>query len=97
MLSSYLNLTFQEAILETTKLSNKGQIVIPHRIREQYGWKAGVEFTVEGIEGGIALRPVKKIKPTALDEVYGCLPYKGPRKSLADMEEGIHKGARQSE
>ncbi|NKB68161.1 MAG: AbrB/MazE/SpoVT family DNA-binding domain-containing protein [Candidatus Latescibacteria bacterium] len=80
--------------MDTTKLSNNGRVVIPQRIREQYGWEAGTEFIVEGIEGGIALQPVKKIKPTTIDEVYGCLPYQGPRKSLADMEEGIRKGAR---
>ena len=38
--------------MERTKLSSKGQVVIPHRIRDGLGWKAGVEFVVEPIEGG---------------------------------------------
>ncbi len=79
--------------METTRLSRKGQIVIPHRIREQFGWGPGVEFAVEAIHGGIALRPITELKPTTVDEVCGCLPYRGPRKSLQDMEEGIRKGA----
>ena len=81
--------------METTRLSPKGQIVIPHRIRKQYGWDAGVEFAVEAIDGGIALRPIKESTPTTIEEVYGCLPYQGPRKSLQDMEEGIRTGARE--
>ncbi len=80
--------------MDSTRLSNKGQIVIPHRIRERFGWDAGVEFTVEPIEGGIALRPVARTPATTVDEVYGCLPYSGPRKSLKDMEQAIAQGAR---
>lgn len=81
--------------METTRLSHKGQVVIPYRIREQFGWKPGVEFTVEGFEGGIALRPVRELEPTTTEEVYGCLHYQGSRKSLQDMEEGVRKGARE--
>lgn len=81
--------------MEKTRLSHKGQVVIPHRVREEFGWRPGVEFAVEPIEGGIALRPIKMFKPTTVDEVFGCLKYKGPKKSLKDMEEGIRKGARE--
>ena len=81
--------------METTRPSPRGQIVIPHRIRQQYGWDPGVEFAVEMIDGGIALRPLKELPPTAIEEVYGCLPYRGSRKSLQDMEEGVRKGARE--
>lgn len=80
--------------MESTRLSNKGQVVIPHRLRERFGWDAGVVFTVEPIEGGIILRPVPRTPATTVDEVYGCLPYRGPRKSLKDMEQAIAQGAR---
>jgi AbrB family looped-hinge helix DNA binding protein len=80
--------------MERTKLSNKGQVVIPHRIRAARGWDAGVEFVVEPIEGGIALRPIGDATTTTVDEVFGCVEYDGPKKSLQDMEEGIAKGAR---
>ncbi len=82
--------------MEVTRLSHKGQVVIPHKIRKQFGWEPGVEFTVEQIEDGIALRPIKPLAPTTIEEVFGCLSYQGPKKSLKDMEEGIRKGARQS-
>lgn len=81
--------------METTRLSQKGQVVIPQRIREQLGWNSGVEFAVELVEGGITLRPIKVFKPTTVDEAFGCLHYKGPKKSLKDMEEGIRKGAKE--
>lgn len=80
--------------MESTRLSSKGQIVIPHRIRRQLGWNVGLEFTVEPIGGGIALRPITRPRPTTLDQVYGCLPYTGGRKSLKDMEAAIAQGAR---
>ena len=79
--------------METTRLSNKGQIVIPHKIREQFGWEPGVEFAVEPIEGGVTLKRIEEADPTTIEEVYGCLHYRGPKKSLRDMEEGIRKGA----
>jgi AbrB family looped-hinge helix DNA binding protein len=82
--------------MEKTRLSHKGQIVIPKKIRAQFGWEPGVEFAVEQIEGGIALRPIKPFEPTTINEVFGCLHYQGPRKSLRDMEEGIRKGARKN-
>ena len=80
--------------METTRLSPKGQIVIPHRIRQQLGWETGLRFEVEPIEGGIALRPIKELVPTTVEEAYGCLHYQGETKSLTDMEEGIRRGAR---
>ena len=81
--------------MEKTRLSQKGQVVIPQRIREELGWESGVEFAVERVEGGITLRPLKVFKPTTVEEVFGCLHYKGPKKSLKDMEEGVRKGARE--
>ena len=80
--------------MERTKLSNKGQIVIPHRIRDAHGWKAGVEFVVEPIEGGITLRAIGDGTPLAVDDVFGCVDYRGPKKTLKDMEDGIARGAR---
>jgi AbrB family looped-hinge helix DNA binding protein len=90
LLESYFS---GETPMETTRLSNKGQIVIPHKIREQFGWKPGVEFAVEPIEGGVALKRIEEFDPTTIEEVYGCLHYSGPKKTLRDMEEGIRKGA----
>jgi hypothetical protein len=36
-----------------------------------------------------------ELPPTRLEDVAGCLAYKGPAKTLADMEQAIARGARE--
>ena len=41
--------------METTKLSSKGQVILPVSIRLAKQWRAGVEFAVENTaDGGVA-------------------------------------------
>jgi len=80
--------------METTRLSNKGQIVIPKRVRATHGWEPGLEFIVEDTGDGIKLRPVTPYLETKAEELLGCIGYKGPKKSLKEMEAAIAKGAR---
>ena len=79
-----------------TKLSNKGQIVIPKQVRTAHGWQPGLEFIVEDTGDGIKLRPIKPYNETTVKEVLGCVNYRGSRKSLQDMEAAIAKGAREN-
>lgn len=79
--------------METTRLSSKGQIIIPKAIRESHGWGPGVEFQVEDRSEGVLLRPARPFPPSTLREVIGCTGYTGRRKSLAEMEGAIRKGA----
>ncbi len=72
-----------------TKLSSKGQIVLPQGVREAHRWTPGTEFTVEDTPAGVLLRPVKPFPATAVDEVFGCAGYTGPRRTLADMQGAI--------
>ena len=81
--------------MERTRLSNKGQIVIPKAIRTLHGWQAGLEFIIESVEDGIKLRPIKPCRETRIEEVIGCVGYRGPKKTLRDMEEAIAKGAKE--
>jgi AbrB family looped-hinge helix DNA binding protein len=90
------SLAFERADMEKTKLSNKGQIVIPKHVRTAHGWEPGLEFLVEDTGDGIKLKPLKPYKETTIGEVLGCLNYKGPRKSLQDMEAAIDRGAREN-
>jgi len=78
-----------------TKLSNKGQIVIPKQVRAARGWEPGLEFVIEDTGDGIKLRPIKTHKETTIQEILGCVNYKGPRKSLKEMEAAIAEGARE--
>jgi AbrB family looped-hinge helix DNA binding protein len=75
--------------METTRLSTKGQIVLPKGIRESHAWGPGTEFTVEETGEGVLLRPSGRFPKTTLAEVFGCLGYKGKTKSLAQMDAAI--------
>ena len=81
--------------METTRLSHKGQVVIPKQVREAHGWEPGVEFVVEDMHDGIWLKPLKPYRESKITEVLGCLNYKGPKRSLRDMDSAIAKGAKE--
>ena len=82
--------------METTRLSNKGQIVIPKNVRTAHGWEPGLEFIVEDTGDGIKLKPMIPYLETKAEELLGCVGYKGPKKSLKEMEAAIAKGARKN-
>jgi bifunctional DNA-binding transcriptional regulator/antitoxin component of YhaV-PrlF toxin-antitoxin module len=75
--------------METTKLSSKGQVILPTAIRSAKQWKAGVKFSVESTSAGVLLRPIKSVSATTLDEVVGCTGYSGKTHSVADMDNAI--------
>jgi AbrB family looped-hinge helix DNA binding protein len=60
--------------MEITRLSTKGQIVLPKNIRASRSWGPGTEFTVEETRDGVLLRPARPFPETDLEEVAGCLP-----------------------
>jgi AbrB family looped-hinge helix DNA binding protein len=53
------------AALATTKMSSKGQIVIPEDIRKKLGFKAGSQFVVVGEKDVVIL---KAISPPSMEE-----------------------------
>jgi AbrB family looped-hinge helix DNA binding protein len=73
----------------TTTVSTKGQVILPKAIRERRRWPAGTELTVEDTIEGVLLKAKPAFAPTRPKDVFGSLPYKGPVKSIADMEAGI--------
>ena len=75
--------------METTKLSSKGQVILPATIRAANQWETGVEFSVESTGTGVLLRPIKPMPATTLDEVVGCAGYAGKPRSVADMDKSI--------
>lgn len=78
--------------METTRLSSRGQIIIPKAIRQAYKWPVGQEFLVEKAERGILLRPQDSFPQTCVDDVAGCLQYKGRAKTVEDMNNAIRRG-----
>ena len=79
----------------TTKVSSKGQIVIPKQVRDARGWQEGTELIVEDTPAGVLLKPKRVFKRTTIDEIAGCLAgsYKGPRRSIEEMDAAIEAEA----
>jgi AbrB family looped-hinge helix DNA binding protein len=77
--------------MPTTRLSTKGQLILPKDIRTARAWGPGTEFTIEEIDNGILLRPVTRFPASGLDEVAGCLRSKGKPKTLAQMDAAIER------
>lgn len=81
--------------METTRLSSKGQVIIPQAIRDAHHWQPGLDFTVIEMGDGILLKPTKAFKASTVQDVLGCTGYKGKKKTLKEMEEGIAQGVKQ--
>ncbi len=75
----------------TTRLSTKGQIILPKGIRVSRAWGPGTEFTVEETGEGILLRPAALFPDTNLEEVAGCLRSKRKSKTPAQMRAAIDR------
>ena len=43
----------------------------------------------------IKLKPIKPYAETKIGDVLGCINYKGPKKSLKEMEAALAKGAQE--
>jgi AbrB family looped-hinge helix DNA binding protein len=80
--------------METTRLSSKGQIIIPKSLRDRRGWESGTAFEIEEHEDGLILRPLRDFPATTLDEVFGCLAWDGPPLTTEDMDAAVAREAR---
>ncbi|MCC6622325.1 MAG: AbrB/MazE/SpoVT family DNA-binding domain-containing protein [Deltaproteobacteria bacterium] len=70
-------------------LSTKGQVVLPHAIRDALGLTPGSEFEVTTEGDAVILRPLSRFKRVALEDAVGCIPYSGPARSVEEMHAGI--------
>ena len=77
-----------------TKLSTKGQIILPKTVRDAHQWRPGTEFAVEDVAGGVLLRPLRPFPESGIEEVAGCLRYAGRAKTVRAMKRAIAKEAR---
>ena len=80
--------------MEITRLSSKGQLVLPKAIRDADDWGEGTEFMVERVADGLLLRPLRPAPHTRLEDVVGSAGYRGPARSIADMERAIEQGVK---
>lgn len=82
----------EDTIMATTKLSSKGQVIIPKPIRAAHHWETGQELVVIDLGDGILLKPKTPFAVTDINEAASCLKCGGPAKSIDDMNRAIQKG-----
>ncbi len=68
----------------TTRLSSKGQVVIPEPIRRSLGLDAGTEFVVFGEDGTVVLKVIEAPSMRDFDEIV-ARARKGARRA------GMHR------
>jgi AbrB family looped-hinge helix DNA binding protein len=75
--------------MEITRLSTKGQIILPKRIRVSRAWGPGTRFAVEETGDGILLRPAELFPRTDVGDVAGCLASKRKSTSSGQMRAAV--------
>ncbi|BDI06986.1 AbrB/MazE/SpoVT family DNA-binding domain-containing protein [Sphaerotilus microaerophilus] len=76
----------------TTRMSSKGQIIIPKPLRTMHHWTAGTELEVIDVGDGLLLRPRVTFPATRLEDVAGCLPHSGPALTDEDIAAALAAG-----
>ena len=76
-----------------TKLSSKGQVVIPKKIREKLNLKEGTPLTIEATDTGLVV--IKEIKSPINDEDKKAL--KELNEAWERIERGEHRKAKVSD
>lgn len=77
-----------------TRLSSKGQVIIPKEVRDRHGWTPGVELEVEDHKEAVVLRLARPFPRTTVAEVYGCLKYRGKPLTIEQMDAAIAREIR---
>ena len=69
-----------------TVISTKGQIVIPKRLRDQWGLASGSRVKIESTAAGIQITPVAARNAKAVLRGLGLAGYKGKTIAIEDMD-----------
>jgi AbrB family looped-hinge helix DNA binding protein len=86
---------------EMTKMSSRGQVVIPKAVRDRHGWGDGTPFDVVDTPQGVLLRPRASNKKSlsvdeALARIRSRVTYCGPPVTIEEMNETISEMWKQS-
>lgn len=79
-----------------TRLSAKGQVVIPKDVRDALGLKPGQELEVTQAGGGVLLRRVSRKSGRSFEEITAAIrseiQYDGPPLSMEDIRDAAAEG-----
>jgi AbrB family looped-hinge helix DNA binding protein len=78
----------------TTRVSTKGQVILPKAIRQKRQWNPGTELVVEETAEGVLLKPATVFPQTDPDKVFGMLAYSGEPKTIEKMNASVLAEAR---
>ncbi len=78
----------------TTTVSTKGQVILPKSIRQRRQWGPGTRLTVEDGPDGVLLRRALLFEPARSQDVFGCLAYSGPAKTIEEMDAAVSAEAK---
>ena len=81
--------------MNTTKLSSKGQVIIPKPIRTAHRWEPGQELVVIDTGNGVLLKSRTSFPKTPIEDVIGCLASSRKPKTLEEMEQAIRRGVKE--
>lgn len=73
----------------TTRVSSKGQVILPKAVRSGRAWGPGTRLIVEDTPEGVLLRKAPAFPPTRPEDVFGCLPWDGPELTIEEMDEAV--------
>ena len=71
-----------------TRVSTKGQVILPKALRDKKKWPAGTKLEIIERPEGIMLKPLPGKKPYTIRDLAGCLQnyYSGPPVKIEDMD-----------
>lgn len=72
-----------------TRLSTKGQVILPKAIRDKHHWAPGMELDIEERPDGVLLKPRGVKKKGSILDFAGIIKYDGPRRTIEEMNAGI--------
>jgi len=81
----------------TTKLSSKGQVVIPEEIRNRLGLEPGAQFVVVGDRDVVILKKIQAPEMSEFDELAGRARQAAKKAGLAkaDVVEAVRKARKE--
>ena len=82
-----------------TKVSTKGQVILPKALRDKHKWTPGTELNVEETPDGVLPTPARYFAPTKFEDVRGMLRGKsklppGRSLSIEEMDQAVMAEAR---
>ncbi|OAD18822.1 transcriptional regulator, AbrB family [Candidatus Thiomargarita nelsonii] len=75
--------------METVRLGNQGQLVLPEAIRSVYQWVEGTNFFIWDTGSEIVIKPVSPFPVSQLEPPDTPSIYQGAPLTLEDMEKAI--------